>query len=186
MKTICTLIVISAIAIQYAAAQQDVTVYAKKISADETPQAVKDALKKDFPDNAEAIKYYMFPENMVDSEWGVALNEQLKKGDHEFYTVKLKGKKGGYIYGLYNSKGELIELKMEAIDFALPENIASAATSGQYEGYKITGNKYKCYKVVNKESNKEYIQVEVAKGKDKKTLYFTPQGEFIKEKEKLL
>ena len=170
----------------YCACAQDVTVYAKKISEGETPTAIKEALKKDFPDNAEAIKYYMFPENLVESEWGVALDESVKTQENNYYTVRLKGKKGGYIYGLYNKDGELEVLKIEAIDFALPSEIVKAATTGTYEGYAIKSNKYRCYKVVDKKKNKEYIEVEIEKGKEAKTLYFTPEGQFIKEKQKLL
>lgn len=70
---------------------------------------------------------------------------------------------------------------MEAVDFALPRAIATAATSGDYEGYQIKSNKYKCIQVIDKKSNKEYVEVVVAKGKKTKTLYFTPEGEFIKE-----
>lgn len=185
MKTVTTLTLLLLVTGCFTQAQ-DVTIYAKKISPTETPQEIKEALKKDFPENAEAVKYYMFPENMVDSEWSVALDEHLKAGENDHYAVKLKGKKGGYVYGLYNKDGELEVLKMEAVDFVMPPAITTAATTGEYEGYKIKSNKYKCYKVLNKKTNKEYIQVEVAKGKDIKTLYFTPAGEFIREKQKLL
>src|SRR5688572_29676618 len=83
-------------------AQDVVTVYAKKISEEETPQAIVDALKKDFPDNAEDVKYYLFPGDKVADEWRVALDSAVRQGEADQYTVKLKGKKGGYIYGLYN------------------------------------------------------------------------------------
>jgi hypothetical protein len=162
-------------------AQDVVTVYAKKISEEETPKAIVEALKKDFPDNAGDVKYYLYPGNKVADDWRIALDSMILQGGADQYTVKLKGKKGGYIYGLYNKEGELEVLKMEAIDFALPPSIAEAATSGEYEGYRIKSNKYKCIQVLDKKSNKEYVQVVVAKGKKTKNLYFTPEGEFIKE-----
>jgi hypothetical protein len=67
----------------------------------------------------------------------------------------------------------------------LPSNITTAATTGDYEGYQIKSNKYKCMKVVDKRTEKEYFEVNVVKGKDKKTLFFTPEGDFIKEKNKI-
>jgi hypothetical protein len=182
MKNTVLFIIATMMAIGIASAQDEVTIYAKKVSSGETPPAIVEAVKKDFPDNADAIKVYLNPENMVDSEWGAALDKKISEGEHSYYTVKMKGKKGGYIYGLYDGNGVLKVLKMEAVDFVLPAEIVTASTTGKYEGYKIKGNKYKCYKVLDKSTNKEYVQVEIARGKDKKTLYFTPQGEFIKEK----
>lgn len=181
MKTKSTLILLALAANACLYAQDVVTVYAKKISQEETPPAIVEALKKDFPDNADDIMYYLYPENKGVEDWRVALDSAVKQGDSEQYAVKLKGKKGGYVYGLYNKDGELQVLKIEAIDFALPPAIAKAATTGDYEGYHIKSNKYKCIQVVDKKSNKEYVQVVVAKGKKTKNLFFTPEGEFIKE-----
>lgn len=166
-------------------AQDDVTIYSKKVSAGETPAAIVEAVKKDFPDNTAAVQYYLNSGEMVDTEWGQALEKKIREGNHEYYTVRLKGKKGGFIYCLYDNEGQLKVLKIEGVDLKLPPNIATAATSGDYAGYQITSNKYKCLKVVDKRTEKEYFQVNVVKGKDKKTLFFTPEGEFIKEKNKI-
>jgi hypothetical protein len=182
MKKVNTIIIIVLLATATANAQEEVTLYAKKVPEGETPQAIVDAVKKDFPESAQAVQYYLNPDEMVDSEWGQALHEKIREGNHEYYTVQMKGSNGGYIYGLYDSEGELEVLKMEANNFALPQNIVTASTTGRYEGYKITSNKYKCYKVIDKRTNDEYIQVEIEKGKDNKTLFYTAQGEFIKEK----
>ena len=86
------------------------------------------------------------------------------------------------MYGLYNKDGELEVLKMEAREFELPEAIVAHATTGKYEGYEIQSQKYKAYKVIDKRTDKEYVQVEVKKGNKTKTLYYTPEGQFIKEK----
>ena len=110
------------------------------------------------------------------------MKESVKKGEGEYYTVEMKGSGGGFVYGLYNSKGELEVMKMEANDFVLPKEIVTHATTGEYAGYQIQTQKYKCYKVIDKRTNDEYVQVEVKKGDDVKTLYYTPQGRFIHEK----
>lgn len=162
--------------------EDDAILYSKKITSEDTPQAVKDALKKDFPDAVEDIKYFMVPENIVESEWGAAMKESLKEGEGSHYTVQVKGKGGGYVYGLYNSKGDLEVLKMEAHDFELPAEVVKAATSGKYEGYEIKSQKYKSYKIVDKRTEEEYIQVNVEKGDDKKILYFSTDGQLVKEK----
>jgi hypothetical protein len=162
--------------------RDDITMYAKKVAPGETPPAVMDAVNKDFPQNVEAIKVYLNPENMVDTEWGAELNEKIKEGGKAYYTIKMKGEKGGFVYGPYDSNGQLKVMKIEANDVVLPPAIVTAATSGTYEGYQIKSNKYKCYQVIDKNTNKEYVQVSIEKGKDKKTLFFTPSGEFVKDK----
>jgi hypothetical protein len=182
MKNLTAFILLGLLYCPFVTQSQDETIYAKKISQEQTPEAIKEALKKDFPDAIKDIHYFMVPDNMVYSEWGVAMSEKVKKGENEYYTVQMKGEGGGYVYGLYNSEGELEVLKMEANDFQLPEAIVTHATTGKYQGYTIQSQKYKCYKVIDKKSNKEYVQLDVKKGNKNKTLYYTPEGEFIREK----
>ena len=182
MKTLTAFILLALVYSPFVTKSQDEKIYAKEITPEETPEAIKEALKKDFPDAIKDIQYFMVPDNMVDSEWGVAMDEKVKKGGDDYYTVQMKGKGGGFVYGLYNKDGELEVLKMEANDFELPEEIVTHATTGKYEGYEIQSQKYKAYKVVDKRTNKEYVQVEVKKGNKTKTLYYTPQGAFIREK----
>jgi hypothetical protein len=182
MKTLTAIILLGLLYSPFVTQGQDEKLYAKPITPEETPEPIKEALKKDFPEAIKDIQYYMVPENMVDSEWGPAMKESVKKGEGEYYTVEMKGSGGGFVYGLYNSKGELEVMKMEANDFVLPKEIVTHATTGEYAGYTIQTQKYKCYKVVDKRTNDEYVQVEVKKGDDVKTLYYTPQGRFIHEK----
>jgi hypothetical protein len=182
MKTLTAFFLLGMLCSPFVTMSQDERLYAKEISPDETPDAIKEALKKDFPNAIKDIQYYMVPDNMVNSEWGVAMNESVQKGNSDYYTVEMKGSGGGFVYGLYNKNGELEVMKMEANDFDLPKEIVTHATSGSYEGYEIQSQKYKCYKVVDKRTNTEYVQVEVKKDNDTKTLYYTPQGAFIREK----
>ncbi len=123
MKTLTAFILLGLLYSPFVTKSQDERLYAKKISPDETPEAIKEALKKDFPDAIKDIQYYMVPENMVDSEWGAAMNESVKRGDSEYYTVEMKGSGGGFVYGLYNKNGELEVMKMEANEFDLPKEI---------------------------------------------------------------
>jgi len=182
MKTLIAVILMALVYSPFVTKSQDERLYAKQISPSETPEAIKEALKKDFPDAIKDIHYYMVPGNMVNSEWGVAMNESMKKGDNDYYTVELKGEGGGFVYGLYNKDGELEVMKMEANNFDLPAEVTTHATSGKYEGYEIQSQKYKCYKVIDKRTNTEYVQVEIKKDNDVKVLYYTPKGEFIREK----
>jgi hypothetical protein len=182
MKKLTAFIVLALMYCPFVTQSQDETLYAKEITPAETPEAIKEALKKDFPDAIKDIHYYMVPENMLESEWGVAMKENMKTNNSNYYTVQLKGAGGGFVYGLYNADGELEVMKMEANDFELPEKMVAHATSGENEGYEIHSQKYKCYKVIDKRTNDEYVQLEVKKGDDIKTLYYSPAGDFIEEK----
>lgn len=182
MKNVTAIVLLGLLCSPFVMKSQDEKIYAKQITSDETPEAIKEALKKDFPDAIKDIQYYMVPDNMVSSEWGVAMSESVDTGEKEYYTVEMKGKGGGFVYGLYNRQGELEVMKMEAKDFKLPQEIVTHATTGQYKGYKIQSQKYSCYKVIDKRTNTEYVQVETKKGNDTKVLYYTPKGEFIREK----
>src|SRR5688500_7433020 len=110
------------------------------------------------------------------------MDDNLEPTDQiDHYTVMLKGEKGGYIYGLYNKDGDLQKMKVLAKDFALPATVSKAATSGNYEGYAIKSDKY--VKMVDKKSNREYVEVVVGNGGETKRLYFDTKGNFIKEKQ---
>jgi predicted RND superfamily exporter protein len=157
------------------------TIDAKAISAQEMPKEVMKSIQQDFPGN-DVVKYYLLAADKVDPEWAVVMEDNLEPTDQvDHYTVMLKGKKGGYIYGLYNKEGDLQKMKVLANDLALPPTISKAATSGNYEGYAIKSDKY--VKMVDKKSNREYVEVVVGKDRDTKKLYFDTQGNFIKEKQ---
>ena len=157
------------------------TIDAKPISPQAIPSDVMESIKQDFPGN-EVVEYYLLTADKVNPEWAVVVEDNLQSTDQvDHYTVMLKGKKGGYIYGLYNKDGDLQKMKILAKDFALPETISKAATSGNYDGYAIKSDKY--VKMVDKKSNREYVEVMVEKGGDKKKLYFDTEGNLIKKKQ---
>ena len=157
------------------------TIDAKQVSLQTVPSEVLVAVERDFPGN-DVMDYYLLEGNKVNSEWAVSVDDNLKASDEvDHYTVMLKGKKGGYIYGLYNKDGELQKMKVLAKDFALPSSIQTAATSGSYSGYAIKSDKY--VKVLDRKTDKEYVEVVVAKDGKTKKLYFDPQGKLMKEKQ---
>ncbi|MEJ1238414.1 hypothetical protein WBG78_09805 [Chryseolinea sp. T2] len=167
----------------YALLAQQTNVFsvdAKKISQSETPVTVVEAVKTDFPGN-EIIDYYLYDDDLVNTEWAVTTEDNIEPDqaiDH--YSVLLKGKNGGYAYGLYDKNGKLKSVKVVALNFALPAAIRNNATTGKYSGYTIKSDKF--VRVVNRKNDKEYLEVSVEKGSDKKKLYFSPEGDLIKEK----
>src|SRR6187431_1458823 len=105
MKTLTAFLLMALVYSPFLTKGQDDRLYSKQITPEETPPAIKEALKKDFPDAIKDIHYYMVPENMLDSEWGVAMKESMKQNHSNYYTVQLKGAGGGFVYGLYNADG---------------------------------------------------------------------------------
>src|SRR5688572_9835273 len=94
------------------------TIDAKPISPQAIPSDVMESIKQDFPGN-EVVEYYLLSADKVDPEWAVVMEDNLKPTDQvDHYTVMLKGKKGGYVYGLYNKDGDLQKMKVLANDIA--------------------------------------------------------------------
>jgi hypothetical protein len=64
-------------------------------------------------------------------------------------------------------------------DFALPAGVSRAVACWNYSGYAVKSGED--FKVVVKRTNKEYMEVIVAKASDTKKLYFDTRGNLIKE-----
>jgi hypothetical protein len=157
------------------------TVDAKEVSTKTVPQEVLVAVEKDFPGH-DALVYYMLEGKHVEKEWAVTVDDkQNSRTEVDYYTVSLKGKKGGYIYGLYGKDGKLLKMKVLEKDFELPASIRTAATTGDYSGYAIKSDKF--VKVVDKKTDKSYVEVVVEKDGKKKKLFFDAEGNMIKGKE---
>ncbi|HTF21997.1 MAG TPA: hypothetical protein VK658_28145 [Chryseolinea sp.] len=154
------------------------TVDAKEVSAKTVPSEVVAAVEKDFAGH-DVLVYYMLAGKHVDSEWSVTGDDKRNsKTEVDYYTVSLKGKNGSYIYGLYAKDGTLLKMKVLEKDFELPASIRTAATSGDFSGYTIKSDRF--VKVVDKKTDKEYVEVVVEKGGKAKKLYFDTQGNLIK------
>lgn len=161
-------------------AQQFLALNAKKIAEKETAIKVVSAVQRDFP-YQRILEYYLFPADKIKSEWMVTAGDTVNLAETGvYYTVLLRGKRGEYIYGLYNEEGELQMLKILFLDFSnFPPEVQTAATSGAYEGYRLHTDQY--IKIIGRNPKTEYVQVAVAKGPDYKILIFTNEGRLIKE-----
>jgi hypothetical protein len=180
MKTQIALLFLIAPYGLYAQEKNVFSLDAKKISQTETPVTVLQAVSADFP-ASEVIDYYLYDDNLVSSEWVVTEDDKMQPDTNlDYYSVLIKGKDGGYAYGLYDKNGKLMSMKLIAENFALPPAVASAATTGKYAGYKVKSDKF--VRIVHRKTDKEYLEVLVEKGNDVKKLYFSPDGKLIKAK----
>ena len=153
----------------------------KPVTKKYTPQEVIDSLQKRFP-NAQSVKYYKMDSATVKNGWAVnAENELYQDHDVEYYTISFK-QEGLQYYGLYDQHGTLVEYKIQQKMNELPEKVVTSlkALSKDYPGYKVVDKTYFMTKSYNK--SKEYYQVTASNGKQKKQVFYSEEGDFIKMK----
>jgi hypothetical protein len=151
----------------------------KPVTKQYTPQEVLDSLQKTFP-NAQSVKYYKTDAATAQKGWAVTTEDELDhSGEVEYYTISFK-QEGLQYYGLYDPHGNLVEYKFEQKMDNLPEKVATSlkALSNDYPGYKVVDKTY--FMTKNNSKSKEYYQVTASNGKDKKQVYYSQDGDFIK------
>jgi hypothetical protein len=150
----------------------------KPITKQYTPQEVLDSLQKTFP-NAQAVQYYKEDAATAQKGWAITSEDELGHSDVEYYTISFK-QEGLQYYGLYDQHGTLLEYKFEQKMDNLPEKVATSlkALSNDYPGYKVVSKTY--YMTKNNNKSKEYYQVTASNGKQKKEVFYSADGDFIK------
>jgi hypothetical protein len=150
----------------------------KPVTKQYTPQEVLDSLQKTFP-NAQSVQYYKADAATAQKGWAVTTDDELVQTDVEYYTISFK-QEGLQYYGLYDEHGNLVEYKFEQKMDNLPEKVATSlkALSKDYPGYKVVNKTY--YMTKNNSKSKEYYQVTASNGKQKKQVFYSQDGDFIK------
>ena len=173
---------ISAAMLTPALAQDDkVITGTKSISKKETPEKVVQALESKFPD-AKSVKYYQIPKTEAANGWAIAETDNLSEdSDVEYYTISFKRDDLKY-YGLYRADGTLVRSKVEEQVTDLPEPIKQSIgkLQEQYPGYTITSKTY--LKNTDHSKSTEAYEVTAVKGKEKKKLFYAPDGTITKVK----
>jgi hypothetical protein len=163
-------------------AQGDITITGtKKISKQMTPSQVLDSLHAHFPD-AKAITYYKAPADAAARGWEIAKDDDLLTGEEvDLYTIRFKRDDFRY-YGLYKPDGTLVMSKYEEEVSHIPDTIKNSLLRlGElYPGYKVQSKTY--YKNTNYSKTKEYYEFVAVNGKNKKKVYYDPDGTLIKVK----
>jgi hypothetical protein len=153
----------------------------RKISKKLTPQQVVDSLNKRFPD-AKSVEYFKVSPEMAQNGWQVTEEDNLSSGEQvDYYTISFKRDDLKY-YGLYDKDGNLLQAKIEESVSALPTPVKNSIDSLQqiYPGYTVVSKTY--FKNQNYSKSKEYYEIVAVKGKTKKRLFYTPEGNIIKVK----
>ncbi|NMM48143.1 hypothetical protein [Marinigracilibium pacificum] len=181
MKKLLTIIFSLLVMVVYGQNTQSIMINAEEVPEGNTPEHIVAAVKRDFP-NSQVVSYHLARADHINTHW--TLEEDHYMMDEEgpdHYTVKLESPNDdSYIYALYDKDGKLIESKVFTEQFPLPQDIVNQATSGKFEGYTIVSDEF--YRVKRHDHGKEYIQVNIEKGKKHKKLFFSTDGNLMKVK----
>ncbi|WP_276483808.1 hypothetical protein [Paraflavitalea pollutisoli] len=177
------ILLLTAVIVSSAWAQDDELIIhgTTKVSKNLAPKVVIDSLNKTFP-NAKAVQYYKTPKSVAQSGWTVTEQNDLGPTDDvDYYTISFTRNNMKY-YGLYRANGELVSSRLRQNVTQLPRAISTSLKSlgTQHPGYSVVSKTY--YKNTNHSKKKEYYEVVATNGKNKKTLFYAPDGTIVKVK----
>ena len=160
MRTL--LFIAACTALSLPALSQDEAVIIKasnQISKKMTPQQVIDSLNAHFP-NAQAVKYYKAPADVVARGWSVSKDDNAFSGlmTSNYYTISFKNADLEY-YGLFEADGRLIRSKQQNTVEHLPDAVKTSVTNlgASHPGWKVVSKKY--FKNLDSNSMEEYYEV---------------------------
>ena len=163
-------------------AQQDLVIKGTKpLTKQLTPQQVIDSIQKRFPD-AKSVKYFKSDAATAQKGWAITTEDNLAAdATVEYYTVSFK-QEGLQYYGLYDQNGTLVEYKIEQKMDQLPDKVVTSlkALSKDHPGYKVVSKTH--YMTKNHAKSKDYYEVTASNGKQKKQVFYSADGEFLKMK----
>jgi hypothetical protein len=173
-------LIVSIIAVNGQSYSEKTITGTSKVTKQQTPQAVIDALNTKFPD-AKSVQYYKIPKDAAKKGWEITEQDNLTGDEVDFYTISFKRDDLKY-FGLYKKNGELVQSRVEEKVGTLPEPIVNSLKSigSHHPGYKVTSKTF--YKNQNYSKSKEYYEVIAEKGSSKKRLFYDADGTLIKIK----
>jgi len=146
-----------------------------------TPQQVIDSLNAHFP-NAQAVKYYKAPPDVVARGWTVSTEDNFSHGDQiDYYTISFKNADLQY-YGLFEADGRLIRSKQENTVANVPDAVKTSVQNlaASHPGWKVVSKKY--FKNLDSNSMTEYYEIIATDGTKVKSLYYKPDGTLMEVK----
>lgn len=157
-------------------AQDEVQVESLTLKKGNIPPAVIKAADEMFKGSTQ-IKWGSFPFELKDYGWEVNsdYNEPI---DH--YEIFMKAADGSDVYAVFESTGELIRYRSINKNAALPSAILKAIEKSEYKDWKIAGDTEKIRD--NQKKIVEHYAVKLEKGGQKKTLYYTLDGNLLTNK----
>lgn len=155
----------------------DETITITHVKKGEQPQAVLDALKKDFPNTI--IKDMAFlPGTLYGREWSVQEEDGTDgdTADLQYYQVTATGPDVNYT-AVYDKSGNLLSYKETIRQADLPGPVAKTINN-QFLDWKVVGSRER----IRFSKNKTVVyRVELAKGKEREKVYFDDSGKVLRK-----
>lgn len=140
------------------------------------PPAVVKAAEELFKGSTQ-IKWGVFPYEFKDYGWVVNkdYNEPI---DH--YEIYLKTTNGDEAHAVFEPNGDLVRYKLMTKNVPLPKPVLSAISKSEYKDWKIN----KDVELIKSDQKKvvEHYIVKLENGNQKKTLYYSLNGDLLTNK----
>ena len=127
-----------------------------------------------------------FPHSLKDYGWVYEFGNSETPLSH--YEVKMRTNKGGYLRGVYNTDGDLVQTSEISKDIPVPQYIMEALFESPYKDWKVVGNK-EVVSFYNGEDNSiatQNFRLKVEKGKETKQLAFNYEASTGKHQARLI
>lgn len=150
-----------------------------RVGADKVPPVVKDAFLKDFGPDHKPIVWATSQSKF--NTWGWEHSTNVANQEVYDYIIHTKTSKGSELDAVYTPDGKLIRSREDVRNFVPPKAILASLQNSDYKNWKITKNVH-VIKVNEGGKSKEHYQIQLQKGKDKKSVYFDKDGNMFMNK----
>ena len=133
---------------QYATQSEYVAVVTSRIPGDVLPPAISNGVNTRFDKN-NPLTWSKLPYKLQEFGWVYEVGAPENKLSR--YEVSMTTSAKGYITGLYNADGELVETRERSKNIPVPRYIMEALFESPYKDWKVVGNK----EVINFYQNKD-------------------------------
>jgi hypothetical protein len=141
----------------------------------EEPQAVMDALKKDFP-NTMVENLSFLPRKLYGEEWNIFI-EGDENADPSFFEVRVK-KENEFYTAVYNKSGKLLSSKHIIQNAALPKEVLE--TVKKFAGWHMD----KVQEIIEYRNNDltNVYKIKLQQGMKHKNVFINAKGEIVNER----
>ncbi len=149
-----------------------------KIEKNKVPTVVTETYFKEYPIISNEY-WYGYPEFDYRNDW-YGFNPYLFEYEHPgFYVVEFTKDKTPHKV-IYSKSGEKIATHKK-LDSELPKPVSDAIAKSEYSTWKMAKDKEEIFRDFEMDKIKVY-KVEVEKGKEKHTLFYSSNGDLLKDK----
>ncbi len=118
------------------------------IPGSELPAVISNGVNTRF-DKDNPLTWTKFPHKLKEFGWVYEVGESAQVPAK--FEVNMKVTSGGYLHGVYDDKGDLVETRERSRNIPVPNYIMKAFVEGPYKDWRIVGNK----EVINYFQSKE-------------------------------